>query len=774
MGTGTANKAAVDLNFTIGEGFVSKMKTIKHEYEFVVIGGGLAGICAAATAARAGIRTALVQDRPVLGGNSSKEIRVPPVGARNCNFAYSRETGLIDEIRLNNLYRNPTSSFEGWNLELATLTRLQENLDCYYNTTVNEVILNESKDCIISVKGYTIGSETWHQLGASFFADCTGDGTVGTLAGAPFRMGIEARSEFGESMCEEEPQDCVMGCSIQMKTRDAGRPMPFHKPAWVKLDLTEEDFGPYRNVHHFFPDAGGWWWLEWGGELDMIHDTERIRDVILEIVLASWDYLKNKSPLCEKLANYELEWVGAIPGKRESRRLEGDHILSMPDIENQVHFDDALAYGGWGFDHHPEKGFFDNVNPSYHVYHRGPYNVPLRCLYSRAIPNLYLAGRDISVTHYALSSTRVMLTCAQLGEAVGMAAAHSVRNQKTPRQLIADGQVSHIQRDLLKADHHIHNLPYIDPLNIASGAEVRSSSALPSCDVEESLTTDQLIQDRMLQLPIVSDRVDSIDLLVDVESETALQLALYQGPENHSTYPEKKIWSGNVELTAGEKQWLQVPVYYEISQPGWHFLIIAANEKVRLHVGEATAGSLKYAIRPNDPIRPNPFSKWRIVRGGQGVPGTFRSMTYCHRIHPQQPVYEPANVINPWARPTNLPNLWSSVRTDFREPEWLELSWPQPQRIQAVHILFDSMLDFHFSQSWSGYAQNAISSLVRDYRVLAKTGSQPWRTLAEVSGNYQRVCRHSFDLTEISEIRLEILETHCLNRAQVYALRVYI
>ena len=747
---------------------MNKTKTTKHEYEFVVIGGGLAGICAAVTAARSGVRTVLVQDRPVPGGNASKEIRVPPVGATNCNFAYSRETGLIEEIYLNNLYRNPTSSYEGWNLELTTLIRLQEDLDCYYNTPVSEVILNESKNHITAVRGHTTGSEKWHQFDAPFFADCTGDGTVGALAGAPFRMGIEARGEFGESMCKEEPQDFVMGSSIHMNAQDAGRPMPFYKPAWVKLDLTEEDFGPYRPVHSFSPEAGGWWWLEWGGELDTVHDNEHIRDVIMEIVLATWDYLKNKSPLSGKLANYELGWVGSIPGKRESRRLEGDYILSMPDIENQAHFEDAIAYGGWGFDHHPEKGFFDNIHPSYHVYHRGPYNVPLRCLYSRTIPNLYMAGRDISVTHYALSSTRVMLTCAQLGEAVGMAAAHSVKNKKTPRQLMADGEMSNIQRDLLKADHQIHNLPYSDPANIATKAKVRASSTLVSCDVEESLSTDLLSQDRMLQFPVLSDIVDFIDLLVDVESETVLQLALHQGAENHSTYPDKQIWSGSIELAAGEKQWVQAPVNCEISQPGWHFLIIAANEKVRLHVGEATVGSLKYAIRRNDPIRPNPFSKWGITRGG------WQATTYCHRIHPQQPVYEPANVINPWGRPTNLPNLWSSKRTDFQEPEWLELSWPQPQQIQEVNILFDNMLDFHFSQSWRNYDQNVISSLVKSYRLLAKNGSQPWQTLAEVDDNYQRLRRHSFDPIEASEIRLEILETHGLTRAQVYALRVYV
>ena len=553
-----------------------------------------------------------------------------------------------------------------------------------------------------------------------------------------------------------------MGSSIHMNAQDAGRPMPFRKPAWVELNLTEGDFGPDREVHRFVPSDGGWWWLEWGGELDTIHDNEQIRDRLLEIVLAVWDYLKNRSPLSESLTNYELGWVASIPGKRESRRLEGDHILSMPDIENQVQFDDAVAYGGWGFDHHAEKGIFGK-DFGYHVHDKGPYNIPLRCLYSRTVQNLYLAGRDISVTHYALSNTRVMLTCAQLGEAVGMAAAYSVKEGKPPRQLIEDGEISRIQRDLQRADHHIHNLPYDDPANIATGATVRASSTLASCDVEVAASTDLLSEDRMLQLPIVTENVESVELLLDAETETHLQLTLHQGPENCSTYPDREIWSGSVEVAAGEKQWVRVPLGCEITQPGWHFLIIGANEEVRLHMGEPTTGSMRYVIRRINPLKTNPFSKW----------GRSRDTTYCHRIHPGQPLYEPGNVINPWSRPTNLPNLWSSKRSDFGETEWLELAWTQPQEVQEVTILFDSMLDFQFRQGWPAYDFNVISSLVKEYRLLAKNGSHGWQTLVEVDDNYHRLCRHSFDPIEISEIRLEILQTNGLDRAQVYAVRVY-
>ena len=435
------------------------MKTIHHTHELVVVGGGLAGLCAAVTAARQGVRTALVHDRPVLGGNASIEIRVPPVGATQCNFAYSRETGLIEELFLNNLHHNPTWCPEGWNLELENLVRNEPDLDLFLNHAVCEVAMNSGKDRVESVKAYCSMEETWHVFEARYFADCSGDGVVGSLSGATFRMGVEARSEFDEPMCPDEPTGDTMGMSLHLHARDAGRPMPFTRPKWVDLELSLDDFGPYRPVcEHFFPDTGGFWWLEWGGALDTVHDTTKIKEEVQRITLAVWDYLKNRSTLAGRLATYELDWMGAVPGKRESRRFEGDHILTMNEIDEQAVFEDAVAYGGWGFDHHPPDGFHDKVNPSTHQYLRGPHNVPLRSLYSRNICNLFFAGRNISATHYALSSTRVMLTCAQLGEAVGMAASHAVRSQRDPGSLVTGEAIRAIQRDLFLADHHIHAL----------------------------------------------------------------------------------------------------------------------------------------------------------------------------------------------------------------------------------------------------------------------------------------------------------------------------
>jgi FAD dependent oxidoreductase len=773
------------------------LKTIQHTHELVVIGGGLAGLCAAVTAARQGIRTALVHDRPVLGGNASTEIRVPPVGATQCNFAYSRETGLIEELFLNNLHHNPTWCPEGWNLELENLVRNEPALDLFLNNAVCEVTMNDGKDRIESVKAYCSMEETWHVFPAAYFVDCSGDGVVGSLSGAAFRKGVEARSEFDEPMCPDEPTGDTMGMSLHLHARDAGRPMPFTRPKWVDLELGLEDFGPYRPVcEHFFPDTGGFWWLEWGGALDTVHDTTKIKEEVQRITLAVWDFLKNRSSLADRLVNYELDWMGAVPGKRESRRFEGDHILTMNEIDAQAVFEDALAYGGWGFDHHPPHGFHDKVNPSTHQYLRGPHNIPLRSLYSRNIANLFFAGRNISATHYALSSTRVMLTCAQLGEAAGMAAAHSVKSRQDPRDLTTGNEVRAIQRDLFLADHHIHALELAVEGDIAPEATVTASSVFSERNPMESWGLDRLHDDRMLTFPIVTPRLQNIALHIDAARDTELGYAIHQGPENESTWPEDKLMENTIAIRAGASQWIELPVNAAIPRPGWHFLILAANPDIAVHMAETPPGKRWSYPRPADPIRPNPFTAWTsrsLVIGmkravdadGASVvtpdwndharrftaESAFLHFAYQSRTTPEQAVFEPANVANGRSRPTNQPNLWVSETTDFSEPEWLDLAWDTPRDLTEIQILFDSSLHFHFWQSWQGYQKNAIPSIVSDYRVIATHRSGSNTAVAEVRGNHQRNRRHPVDLDEVVSLRLEILGTHGTPRAQVYAFR---
>jgi hypothetical protein len=745
------------------------MKNKEHLYDFVVVGGGLAGIAAAVTAARMGSKTALIQDRPVLGGASSKEMRIWPMGARNCNFEYSRETGLIEELLLKNLYTNPTCNPEGWDIVLRSIVKSQANLDVFLNTTVTDLNMDNADQKIASVEAFTLDAETRHTFKAPFFADCSGDGILGAMAGAPFRYGCEAKDEFNESMASDQPETRTMGSSMQFRARDVKRPVEFVPPEWVKHKFELDDFGEFRPlIQEFTRDEGGFWWIEWGGGLDTVHDTSEISDELLAIVYGIWDFLKNRSSLREDIATYELDWVSTIAGKRESRRFEGDHILTQGEIEQQCHFEDAIAFGGWGFDDHPKDGFFDKINPSFHIYHKGPYNVPLRSLYSRTIENLFFAGRNISASHVALSSTRVMLTCGQLGEAVGAAAATCNQHSVSPRSLIETGLAKEVQRQLQQADHHIVDLGYKDDEELAQHATVSASSTLSSPAITKPNDLVSLENGILAQFPVVTSKLNSVSLLLNVDKPTTLHYEFYCGPEQHSTFPDKLVCSGEVAVEAGNEQWVAFPISTEITRSGWHYLEVKANPSVYVHRGkEAPTGVKGYLPRKHDPIRINSFMSW-------SPQSDFDAPAYCMCLDPLQPVYAAKNMTNLWSCPTNVPNLWISNDTDFSQPEWIELQWEQPQQISSVQLLFDSMLDLYLTTLWLDYQERAIPSIIRDYRIQYWNGeTQEWISLVDETGNYLRNCSHSFEPVSTSKLRVEVLATNGFKRAQIYSIRVY-
>ena len=746
------------------------MKTIVREHEFVVVGGGLAGICAALTSARAGVDTALVQDRPVLGGNASKEIRVPPVGATGCNYLYCRETGIIEEIQLTNLFLNPSGNHERWDLLLQSLVYEQEKLSCYLDTVVLSASTEADGARLESVTGVTLGAELFQEFHAGLFADCTGDGTVAALAGAPCRVGKESRKEFGESLAPAESQQGGMGMSIHFRSRDIGRPAPFTKPAWVDLELDHDSFGPFRHVcGEFKRDLGGYWWLEWGGNLDPVHETPVAKKQILKIVYAVWSYLKNQSEISDAIRTYELDWVGSIPGKRESRRIVGDYVLRQTDIERAVVFDDAIAYGGWGFDDHPGDGFLTSGDASYHVKHASPYNIPLRSLYSRDVGNLLLAGRDISVTHVGLTSTRVMLTCAQTGEAVGAAAAACASRRLSPRDLALGPGVRDLQLTLQRADHYIHGVIVDDPDDLAPRARVTSSSVLSSAVLEESCDVFKPDGDLLWQFPVVTNCLEEVHILLDLTADTELEYLVWCGATTGNTYPEERVHQSSLAVHAGGPQWVRLPVPIEITQAGWHYLELRRNPYVSVHVGDAPpVGLAGFTVAGRDPIRPNPYSRWR-----QFGRNSLRRQAFCFRTVPEQPVYDCSNASTPPTRPWGLPNLWSSGNSDDRGPEWIQFEWDEPQRFSQVMALFDSSLDFTFHQNWLGYPENVIPSLVSDYELQVSNDGDTWSTVVEVGGNFLRRRHHRFTPVTSRFLRLMVSATRAWPRVQLYALRVW-
>lgn len=421
------------------------MRNITHKADFCVVGGGMAGLCAAIAAARHGAKVALMQDRPVLGGNASSEIRMWICGARGKN---NRETGILEEINLENLYRNPHKNYSIWDSVLYEKVRFEDNITLLLNCTCTSLEMDGSR--IKAIKGWQMTSETWHTVEAKIFADCSGDSILAPLSGAEFRIGREARDEFNESIEPLEADSKTMGMSCLIQVRETPSPQPFIPPKWA-YDYPTDDAIPHEFRSHDIRKTN-FWWIELGGDQDSIHDTEAIRDELLKIAFGVWDHIKNHGN--HGAENWVLEWVGFLPGKRESRRYVGDYILTQNDVEAEGRFDDLVAYGGWTMDDHHPSGFRYPGPPT--VFHPAPspFGIPYRCLYSRNIENLMFAGRNISATHAALSATRVMGTCAVMGQAVGTAAAIAVRNGLTPRGVYQQ-RVRELQQTLMEDDCYL-------------------------------------------------------------------------------------------------------------------------------------------------------------------------------------------------------------------------------------------------------------------------------------------------------------------------------
>jgi hypothetical protein len=421
------------------------MKTVIHRVDFCVVGGGLSGMCAAIAAARHGAQVALMQDRPMLGGNASSEIRMWVCGARGPD---NRETGLIEEVLLENRYRNPLRNYSIWDSILYEKVRFEPHITLLLNCSCNDAEMDGER--IRAVRGWQLTTQTWHRVEADLYADCSGDSILAPLTGAEFRMGREAESEFDEDIAPTHADRRTMGMSCLLQARETPRSQTFIPPSWAHTYPDELDL-PHR-AHDLHKPHTNYWWIEVGGEADTIYDTEAARDELLKIAFGVWDHIKNQGD--HGADNWALEWVGFLPGKRESRRYVGDHILTQNDVRAGGRFPDVVAYGGWPMDDHHPGGMAWAGEPT--IFHPAPspFGIPYRSLYSRNVANCFCAGRNISTTHTALSSTRVMATCATLGQAVGTAAAIAAREGLTPRGVYED-KLAELQATLMDDDAYL-------------------------------------------------------------------------------------------------------------------------------------------------------------------------------------------------------------------------------------------------------------------------------------------------------------------------------
>jgi len=440
----------------------------KIDTDILIAGGGMSGVCAALAAARNGAKVILLQDRSRLGGNASSEIRMHIVGASQLKQVW-RETGILEELMLTESVTNPQASYEMLDYVLYDKVFSEKNITLLLDTVMYEVFTDG--DNISRINAFCSPTEELYEITAKKFSDCTGDGTLAALAGAEFMRGREAKSTYNESLGLEKADDITMGNSLMFEAQKHDKPMPFVAPSWARK-YTFKDF-QHRRIGSY---EYGYWWIELGGMEDIVNDGQKIRDDLMAVVFGIWDYVKNSGDH-PKSANWALSWFGMIPGKRESRRITGDYVMTQRDAQAPSLLEDRVAYGGWPLDDHLPEGMDDtSQKPFRSIPLKGPYSIPMRSLYSKTFKNLYMAGRNISVSHVALSTTRVMATCAVLGQAVGTAMAYNIEHGLTPRKLCSDkGHLARLQQILLRQDQAMLGIVNQDEQDLARSAEVNAS-----------------------------------------------------------------------------------------------------------------------------------------------------------------------------------------------------------------------------------------------------------------------------------------------------------
>lgn len=771
------------------------MKTESLSFDVVVMGGGLSGFCAAIAAAREGARTCLIHNRPVLGGNASSEIRVTVHGA-GCHHAYARESGIVAEAMRAERAANHLFPIEnGWtnsvfDMALYDMIQQEPNLTLYLNTDVWDVELSngqrgrealaawplpeknngywERPAChqgltLRAVYARVQNAEVELRCEASQFIDCTGDALAAHLAGCHWRMGSESREETGELHAPEKASTDTMGNSIHIRCIDTGRPAPFKAPAWA-MHYDDADFF-YKQGRPPNEPEGGYWWIEIGVPWDTITDNETIRHELTRHALGVWDWMKNRDPLMkDRVKNYALEFIGQVPGKRESRRVMGLHFLNENELQRREPFADTIAYGGWFIDLHTPGGLlaphsepasaagYDAQIKDIALKYIGPYGIPLRSLISRDVHNLMMAGRNISVTHAALGTVRVMATCGLMGQAAGTAAAACCVRNCIPAGLDVSA-IRAIQHVLQQENCY---LPGIAPQPWPTGTTVTASSENhfsgvgawekdPDTNLREQIwqraygRSTPLHQAPCNWLPLSGCRLDTLAVHLVTQEEAQVTVRLRK-VAHHWVYepdPGGVVWEETVTVPAGTDGMVHFSPQQTNLAEGFHRLEVS---------GPDTAAWRMSGRHP-----------WGVIGGhliGSGryhwnrLPGE-----YALQLSPPQPVYSPSQTLRGQSRPVDQSNAWFAQGP---LPQWLEISLPAPAELNEIILEFpDQMiLELHWENPFY-----VAPHIAKRYHLEVFTG-ETWEVVGDETDNTQGHRRHRFPARSVEKIRCRILETH--------------
>lgn len=700
--------------------------------DLVIIGGGMSGVCCAVTAARAGLKVSLVQDRPVLGGNASSEVRLWILGATSHmgnNNRWSREGGLIDELLVENTYRNPEGNPIVFDTILLEKVIKEENIQLFLNTAIYEVT-KENPDKIKAVRGFCSQNQTTYTFSAPYFCDASGDGAVAFLSGAAFRMGAESKEEFQEKFAPTKEYGELLGHSIYFYSKDTGKPVNFVPPSFALSDIRSIPRYKMLNVHE---QGCRLWWIEYGGRLDTVYDTETIKWELWKIIYGVWNYMKNSGNFPET-ETHTLEWVGTIPGKRESRRFEGDYMLIQQDIVEQRQHDDAVSYGGWSIDLHPSDGVFSELPGCNQWHSKGLYQIPYRSLYSKNISNLFLAGRIISTSHVAFGSSRVMATSANSAQSVAIAAVLAVKYGIQNREI--NDHIVELQQELLKSGQFIPGIKAQDAKDLVQKANITASSEYVLQSLPNSGKKHQLDIGIAQLLPLSDEKLPAVNVTLEAIEGTTIKVQLAVSSRKGNFTPDVILEERNLSLSKGENA-IQLNFETKLEKETYVFLIFRKNPSVQILLSEERLTGVlslfqaKNKAVSNEGVQTPPpgigmdtFEFWTPQRRPNGLNMAFNFSAPIHS-------FKAENIQNGYARPFIKPNAWVAKLEDT-EPT-IAIKWEKEVAINTIILSFDTDFDHPMESVLMHHPETAMPFCVRDCTIFDDKGG----VVQEIIGNYQ-------------------------------------
>lgn len=737
------------------------LKTLSQRSDIVVIGSGMAGICAAMSAAREGATVRLLESRPFLGGRIGKEIKFPYDFTGATNFAYQRETGILDEMQFSIMRENSEGNYCGQERALMNWIMREKRLKLFLETQLFDVNKNGSGDKIESITAISNKDGGRIFFRAPYFIDCSGTGLLSQLSNAPGESGLD-QSEYEKSSASSTTVKFRAAASMQIMVSDS--PVSFNLPNWVtlrwednhqsaKLDLLESLSKKIEGVHS----------VEWLGKA-----KNQLSIKSADLIWSAWDYLKNRSPLTERAKNWILEDFSPLTLNSQGFRVTGDYIITPEDMTSGQTYYDSVALSRAPLD------VFDSLlsSPRGKIALPHPFEIPLRSLYSNKIKNLFLAGEHASATSRASASFSHPPTSAQMGEAVGVCAAYCVDKKRLPRTIAKKGNVEALRKKLNRLNHMCSLFPIEDQDNLIPESRVVSSTTLGGfvrkCQVSE---LDFCPTRGLAQFPVVTDSIDEIFMYLEVEVDSMVEFRLLEGSTAKSTIPGTCLATCVHEIKAGGPRWEKIPIQSKIDFQGWHFIEFSNNKKVRFYKQKnAPVGLLFHrSVKEGKSGYLNPYSEYFPELSV--TPDLSSSLAL--EIVPKQTVYIAENVLDEKNRPDHLPNLWISEETDFQFPEFLEFHWTEPIDLSEIEIVWDSTLEFLLPSRPRTFKNGTLPSIVRDYKIYTMNSVGHWEELLAVADNMLGFSRHSFDTVKTSAIEIEILQTNGLNRAQIFQVRAY-